>query len=534
MEFADYWEIVAASTWFLGLAIGGALVFGLFVLRERRIRDQFVMLVEDRNELQLEVDKMDLELASKANELETAGQNVTAIGATLRARERELNHKNDELDSLLKTFQTLAATLETSEQDLLTRVSNLKASAAASDSLKLTLDGRNHELTSAQGELARSQEELETVRQAKGAVDQELREHMSELETLRAEMARWMAERNSEVGSLRGEMYRLQAEREAAVSRAAGLQNELEVTKQALDDTNEKFNGLIGQLTEVAREREQFRGRVLELEAAVSARKLAAGSSTVVPTPIAPTPYVSPFPDQVPAVPAPSPARNPVLQPPVSPAFSFDEDDTDPDVQSFEPPQTRSRTRGRAATSSRAAKPRAKNADLLAACPQHLEDVKGIGPTFAKRLYEAGIGSFWQLGQMSSEELGLILELDSMQEDTVDLDAIREEAMQLATETGSVGRVWNNQSPDDLGSIEGLGKTYAKRLYDAGICTYEALANSTPETLDGICQPPSFRKPDYDLWIENAKELVEGTAKPKPVKKKTRRKGAGNFDISLQ
>ena len=61
---------------------------------------------------------------------------------------------------------------------------------------------------------------------------------------------------------------------------------------------------------------------------------------------------------------------------------------------------------------------------------------------------------------------------------------------------------------DDLTRIQGVGASSAERLYDAGICTYRALANATVEQLAGICQAPEWRKPSYARWIAQAKQLI--------------------------
>lgn len=143
-----------------------------------------------------------------------------------------------------------------------------------------------------------------------------------------------------------------------------------------------------------------------------------------------------------------------------------------------------------------------------AACPQHLSDVKGIGTVFETRLYEAGIGSYWELAQLSNSDLARILQLTDLQSGRTDLDAIRADARRLAKETKSLGRKWSQGKPDDFEPLEGIGHTFEKRLYDAGICTYHALANASVELLDEICHAPAQFKPDYAAWIRKAQELV--------------------------
>ena len=62
----------------------------------------------------------------------------------------------------------------------------------------------------------------------------------------------------------------------------------------------------------------------------------------------------------------------------------------------------------------------------------------------------------------------------------VDLAAIKADALRLANETDSAGRVWDGTPPDDFEILEGIGQIYERRLYSAGICSYESLAAATP------------------------------------------------------
>jgi predicted flap endonuclease-1-like 5' DNA nuclease len=85
------------------------------------------------------------------------------------------------------------------------------------------------------------------------------------------------------------------------------------------------------------------------------------------------------------------------------------------------------------------------------------------------------------------------------------LDRILIEARHLARETRSLGRVWNAEPPDDLTAIPGINERYLARLFDAGVCTFHALAGTSLQELDYICQPPAFDKPNYQSWIDQAR-----------------------------
>ncbi len=144
--------------------------------------------------------------------------------------------------------------------------------------------------------------------------------------------------------------------------------------------------------------------------------------------------------------------------------------------------------------------------EVMTSCPQDLSRVKGVGSVYEQKLYAAGIGTFWELAQVDDATLSAILGLKDFQ--AVDLAAIKAHALRLAEETGTVGRQWDGTPPDDFEPLEGIGPVYEGRLYDAGICTYRALAEATVEQLAEICRAPEWRKPDYASWIAQAKRLL--------------------------
>ena len=59
---------------------------------------------------------------------------------------------------------------------------------------------------------------------------------------------------------------------------------------------------------------------------------------------------------------------------------------------------------------------------------------------------------------------------------------------------------------DDLQLINGIGPVYEKKLREAGIKTYQALANLSDEEMHAIIQP-SGRTPDYTAVRAAAREL---------------------------
>ena len=149
--------------------------------------------------------------------------------------------------------------------------------------------------------------------------------------------------------------------------------------------------------------------------------------------------------------------------------------------------------------------PRRAKAAVVAACPQDLSAVPGIGTTYEDRLYAAGIGSYWELAELSGDDLVSIL---GASVGRIDAGSIKAEAMRLAAETNSIGRGWSGAPPDNFEALGGVGEIYERRLYDAGICTFDALAATTPERLAEICQAPALRLADYAAWIAHATELA--------------------------
>ncbi len=142
---------------------------------------------------------------------------------------------------------------------------------------------------------------------------------------------------------------------------------------------------------------------------------------------------------------------------------------------------------------------------VVVACPQDLSAVPGIGTTYEDRLYAAGIGSYWELAELPGDELLAILGATAGR---ADAGSIKAEAMRLAAETNSIGRGWSGAPPDNFEALDGIGEIYERRLYDAGICTFEALAATTPERLAEVCQAPALRSADYAAWIAHAAELA--------------------------
>ncbi len=139
---------------------------------------------------------------------------------------------------------------------------------------------------------------------------------------------------------------------------------------------------------------------------------------------------------------------------------------------------------------------------------QTLNDVKGIGSAYQQRLYAAGIGTYWELASVPDADLETTLEIPELQRVRIDFEVTRADAYEWAKLTDTVGLLWNGDHVDDFEQLPGIGKTFEKRLYEAGITTLEQLASCDVENLAEIIKPPPMREVDYDQWKEAARQLL--------------------------
>lgn len=137
---------------------------------------------------------------------------------------------------------------------------------------------------------------------------------------------------------------------------------------------------------------------------------------------------------------------------------------------------------------------------------QKLSIINGIGEIYEQRLYHAGVGSYWEIAHLSNAEFQSMLRISDWQMTATDWDGLRAQAHQLAQETGTVGVLWEGETPDDFERIDGIGKMFELRLYRAGIRTYAALGSSTVEEIHSVIGPMVV-KPDVAQWIVQARQL---------------------------
>lgn len=136
--------------------------------------------------------------------------------------------------------------------------------------------------------------------------------------------------------------------------------------------------------------------------------------------------------------------------------------------------------------------------------PDPLSDIRGIGDVYEQRLYEAGIFTWHELGQVDVDTLRAITKALP----TSQPESWIEQARQLAAENGRIGAGYTGPVPDDLTRIQGIDQVFEQELVRAGIVTFAQLAETTAPELAAII--PAHRLDDaidFAAWIGEAREL---------------------------
>jgi predicted flap endonuclease-1-like 5' DNA nuclease len=139
--------------------------------------------------------------------------------------------------------------------------------------------------------------------------------------------------------------------------------------------------------------------------------------------------------------------------------------------------------------------------DLL---PYRLEEIRGIGPTYAKRLNAEGIMTFQDLANTSETRLREIIP----QNRGLSVDY----ASWIKQAHAFVGLTTGDRPPLPLERIKGIGPVFATRLDLAGIHTYADLANANEEQLRDLIGTRGIKVANLGRWIAEAKEEVVGAS----------------------
>ncbi|MGB5058644.1 MAG: helix-hairpin-helix domain-containing protein [Candidatus Promineifilaceae bacterium] len=81
------------------------------------------------------------------------------------------------------------------------------------------------------------------------------------------------------------------------------------------------------------------------------------------------------------------------------------------------------------------------------------------------------------------------------------------EAAAQVVETATVATPKPSPKRDDLTLINGIGPTFARRLYDGGIDTFAKLAAAQPEEVKAVAKLAAWQA-DPATWIAAAKEML--------------------------
>jgi predicted flap endonuclease-1-like 5' DNA nuclease len=132
--------------------------------------------------------------------------------------------------------------------------------------------------------------------------------------------------------------------------------------------------------------------------------------------------------------------------------------------------------------------------------PDDLALIKGVGEAYKRRLYTAGIYTWRQVAESDVETLRRITRVKP----NANIGGWRQQAQDLAEKY----QRWDTtfQGPlDDFTRIDGIGAITADILYKANLCTYEQLANTSPDELAKIVPAPTVGDEiDFAGWINAA------------------------------
>jgi predicted flap endonuclease-1-like 5' DNA nuclease len=133
------------------------------------------------------------------------------------------------------------------------------------------------------------------------------------------------------------------------------------------------------------------------------------------------------------------------------------------------------------------------------------EPINGIGPVFKRRLYDAGITTYEHLAETPAERLVAIVKAKPWQ--AVDAEFWRRQALEFARAKRE-GALQTVRRGDDLKVINGIGPVFERRLNEAGIYTFEDLANTEDQRIVDVVKAKSWQAVDPDFWRRQARDLA--------------------------
>lgn len=135
--------------------------------------------------------------------------------------------------------------------------------------------------------------------------------------------------------------------------------------------------------------------------------------------------------------------------------------------------------------------------------PDQLTKLNGIGEVYERRLYEAGIFTWYQISETSVNKLSTITQAI----DAANVDDWPGQARRLAADTGRTGVRYSGPMPDKLTAIPGVGPGAQQQLRSHGIVTYHQLSIAPVVKVEAILGDAGKRA-DVTAIIAKAKELA--------------------------
>jgi predicted flap endonuclease-1-like 5' DNA nuclease len=127
------------------------------------------------------------------------------------------------------------------------------------------------------------------------------------------------------------------------------------------------------------------------------------------------------------------------------------------------------------------------------------EDLPVIGEAYQRRLYGAGIFSFEELATLTPARLHEIIGVDGLDYELVLREAAKAARGEAISDAGGSGRRRRRQR-DSLERINGIGVVYQRKLFAAGIDTFEDLITAGPDKLYEVLEADL----EYGPWITEA------------------------------
>ncbi len=426
------------------------------------------------NELASQVTSVEAALALKEQAEAEAQAQIQSLTAQIESLNAQVASLQTQLDAAIsaqteleQTLQATQAQLETAQADLAQideesqRVLGEKAvklgAVGAGAAAIAAIRDKEEALTAANEQVLALQKQIDDL-SVGGADAAALQAELAELTAAKADLEAQLGERSVEMEALSAQLGELEAERDGIALSKEELLTSLQGREVELADVRSQLEALQQQVASVAEERSALQEQIEEMEEDLS---------------------------QVDAL--------------RSAALRFDAASTVSETLSRLP---------QIKTSAASAAIVAGVQPVFSPRIQALTDVKGIGSVYQQRLYKAGVGTYWELASLPDADMQETLQIPDLQRSRIDFEETRADAYEWAKQTNTVGLLWDGDHVDDFEALPGIGKTFEKRLYEAGITTYEQLAAIDIERLVDIVQAPPMREVNYDELKERAQQRL--------------------------